>query len=334
MACSYCGQEHFKSSIQMRSVAARVGSAIADPATRRVHVTWFGGEPMLAFGVIQELSRRFIPQSQENGVAYSASMPTNGSLLTARNLRVLREECQLDSIEVTIDGPPPVHDRRRLKRNGSGSFHQITSVLRDSLPDGLNLTIRTNIDAENEDSVMDLILELARIGLIGPRIKLSLMPVHFWGNDISEVELEARRFAQREAEWLRLAESLGIGFGAIPNALKRTTCVATTRYSEVVDPGERVYSCSEHPLVPKVRETGVLAHASELTGPRPAGAFDDWYDEVEANGVPCGQCPILPICGGSCPKLWREGHLPCPSIKFNFQERLEIVARRLGFTPI
>jgi uncharacterized protein len=47
--------------------------------------------------------------------------------------------------------------------------------------------------------------------------------------------------------------------------------------------------------------------------------------------VQCGRCPILPICGGSCPKLWREGHIPCPSIKFNFQERLEIAAGRLGF---
>ncbi|HZM75973.1 MAG TPA: radical SAM protein [Candidatus Limnocylindrales bacterium] len=332
MACSYCGQEHFKSSVRMQKMAQRVEAVIADPATRHVRVTWFGGEPMLALGVIRELSGRFLAATKQHGKSYSASMPTNGSLLTDRTLRVLREECALDSIEVTLDGPPEVHDRRRLKRNGTGSFHQITSALRDHLPPGLNLTIRVNIDSDNEDSVPDLIRELARIPL---RASLALMPVHFWGNDVSDVEIEIRSFAQKEAEWLRLAESLGIPFGPIPNALKRTTCVATTRFSEVVDSAERVYSCSEHPLVPRVRDSGIIATVDDLTrngtGPRPIGAFDDWYDSVSENSVPCGRCPILPICGGSCPKLWREGHIPCPTIKFNFQERLELAAGRLGF---
>jgi len=333
MACSYCGQEHFKSSTRMQKTAQRVEEVIADPITRHVRVTWFGGEPMLALGVIRELSQRFLAATRQHGKSYSAGMPTNGSLLTERTLKVLREDCALDSIEVTIDGPPEVHDRRRLKRNGSGSFHQITSVLRDHLPPGLNLTIRVNIDSENEDSVPDLLRELARIPL---KASLSLMPVHFWGNDVSDVEIEIRRFAQREAEWLRLAESLGIPFGPLPNVLKRTTCVATTRFSEIVDPAERVYSCSEHPLVPSVRDSGIIATVDQLSGagPRPLGAFDDWYDSVSEQEVPCGRCPILPICGGSCPKLWREDHIPCPSIKFNYQERLEIAAGRLGFSPL
>jgi len=333
MACSYCGQEHFKSSTRMQKTAQRVEEVIADPITRHVRVTWFGGEPMLALGVIRELSQRFLAAAGQHGKVYSAGMPTNGSLLTERTLKVLREDCALDSIEVTLDGPPEVHDRRRLKRNGSGSFHQITSVLRDHLPPGLNLTIRVNIDSENEDSVPELIRELARIPL---KASLSLMPVHFWGNDVSDVEIEIRRFAQQEAEWLRLAESHGIPFGPVPNVLKRTTCAATTRFSEIVDPAERVYSCSEHPLVPSMRDSGIIATVEELsgTGPRPVGAFDDWYDSVGEQAVPCGRCPILPVCGGSCPKLWREGHIPCPSIKFNFQERLEIAAGRLGFSPL
>lgn len=334
MACSYCGQEHFKSSARMQRIARRVEAVIADPATGEVHISWFGGEPMLALGVIRELSARFRTAAEAHGKGYSASMPTNGSLLTERTLRVLREDCALDDLEVTIDGPPEVHDRRRLKRNGSGSFHQIVSVLRDSLPPGVKLTIRVNIDSDNEDSIADLLHELARVPLLA---NLALMPVHSWGNDVSDVELEVKRFAQREAQWLRLAASLGFGVGAIPNVLKRTTCAATTRYAEIVDPAERVYSCSEHPLVPGVRDTGVIATAADLiesTGKRPTGMFDDWYDSVESHDVQCGRCPILPICGGSCPKLWREGHIPCPSIKFNFQDRLELAAGRLGFYKV
>jgi uncharacterized protein len=78
-----------------------------------------------------------------------------------------------------------------------------------------------------------------------------------------------------------------------------------------------------------------VARVEELSGsdPRPAGEFDDWYDQVGSGAAACSRCPILPVCGGSCPKLWREGHLPCPSVRFNWAERMDLAARRLGCTP-
>jgi uncharacterized protein len=342
MACDYCGQEHVKGGVdqeRMRRLAARVEAAIADPATDRVTVTWFGGEPLLGLRVIRELSARFVAAAAAAGTAYSARMATNGSLLTGRTLRLLHHECRLDAIEVTLDGPEAVHDRRRIRRNGVGSFHRTVAVLaqavrEQTVPD-LRLGIRVNVDADNEDTVDDLIADLACLGLAAPQVELHLMPVHSWGNDVSAVELEARRLARREADWLRLAQSLGIGFAPLPGAVKRTTCHATTRHGEIVDPAGRVYSCSEHPLVPGVRDTGVVATVADLPDarPRPAGAFDDWYDQVGDGEQQCGRCPLLPVCGGACPKLWREGHVPCPSLKFNWADRMDLAARRMGYRP-
>jgi len=40
---------------------------------------------------------------------------------------------------------------------------------------------------------------------------------------------------------------------------------------------------------------------------------------------------LFPTCGGACPKAWRDGHPLCPSYKFNFQGRLDMVAERNGF---
>jgi uncharacterized protein len=36
----------------------------------------------------------------------------------------------------------------------------------------------------------------------------------------------------------------------------------------------------------------------------------------------CATCPMLPVCGGACPKSWLEGMAPCPSTKHNIQQRL------------
>ena len=55
---------------------------------------------------------------------------------------------------------------------------------------------------------------------------------------------------------------------------------------------------------------------------------------VEAGQAQCARCPLLPVCGGSCPKLWQEGHLPCPSLRFNWNERLDLAAARLGYEAV
>jgi uncharacterized protein len=320
---------------RLERLARRVEAAFAAATTRSVDVTWFGGEPLLALRVIRELSARFVAAAAATGKGYSASMATNASLLTVPTLRLLHEECRLDGVEVTLDGPQDVHDRRRLKRNGSGSFRHIVTVLREAVAQGIGprISLRVNIDAENKDLVAELITELAGHGLAAPRVELHLMPVHSWGNDVSKVELSALEFAALEAQWLGLAHSLGFGFAALPTTLKRTTCRATSVFGEIVDLEDRVYSCSEHPLVPVARNTGVVANVStlDLAATRPRGAYDDWYQEIEGGAQQCARCPLLPVCGGACPKLWREGHIPCPSMKFNWQQRLELMAARLGY---
>ena len=31
---------------------------------------------------------------------------------------------------------------------------------------------------------------------------------------------------------------------------------------------------------------------------------------------------MLPTCGGGCPKEWEEGRIPCPTPKFNIEQRM------------
>lgn len=343
MACSYCGQEHHKAAVntdRMNRMAERVERVIADPEVKRLRVVWFGGEPLLAFRVIREMSERFVAAAAEHGTEYEASMATNGSLLTTRTLDSLYHSCRLRSMDVTIDGPEETHDARRLKRNGQGSFHRAVSILSTMLkerraPD-LRLNIRVNIDHANEATVSELLLDLACFGFGCDQVRLELMPVHSWGNDVSAVELGLQRYGSKEADWLRLAHDLGIGFTVLPANVKRSTCLATMKGGELLDSAGSVYSCSEHPLVPVARDTGVIATVDDLTGsaPRPAGAFDDWYSSVRGGQVPCARCPLLPVCGGMCPKLWRESHVPCPSMKQNWADRMDLAAMKRGYQKI
>lgn len=341
MACAYCGQEHVKAPVdreRLERTAARVATAFADPTVGRVNVVWFGGEPMLALRVVQELSARFVAAAEATGTSYTAQIVTNGSLLTRRTLRVLHDECRV-ALEVTLDGPEAVHDRRRLKRNGIGSFRRTVETLAEAVRDrtvpGMPIGIRMNIDRENEDHVADLIIDLACAGLADPQVELHLMPVHSWSNDVSAVQLAGRRYGELQAGWFRLAQSLGLRFRGVPNVVKRTTCRATTVFSELIDQQGRVYSCSEQPLVPALRDTTMLTRVDRLAAgdTRPVGRYDDWYDRIGSGDQQCARCPLLPVCGGACPKAWQDGYVPCPSIKHNWEELFDIVAPGLGLWP-
>lgn len=340
MACAYCGQEHRKGGIReerARRMTDRVLAAIELPGTHAVRVTWFGGEPLLALRVVREMSAEFVAAAGASRTPYSATVVTNGSLLTHRTLAALHDECRVTWAEITLDGPEEIHDRRRLKRNGTGSFRHIVDLLAEVVDTGayprLGVGIRVNVDHENADRIPDLLGDLACHGLAHPRVLLKLARVHSWGNDVTQVELDARAYAEREASWLRLAASLGLRLPLMPAGPTSMTCTATSRNGEIVDADGGVYSCSEHPLVPRDAERGRLTTTADLAlaTRRPLGEFDVWYDEVGAGKWPCSRCPILPVCGGSCPKLWNEQTPPCPSAKFNWPARLDLVAADLGW---
>lgn len=44
-------------------------------------VTWYGGEPLLALDIIENLSIKFVDIYKKNAIAYDATIVTNGYLL-------------------------------------------------------------------------------------------------------------------------------------------------------------------------------------------------------------------------------------------------------------
>ncbi|WP_018353092.1 radical SAM/SPASM domain-containing protein [Longispora albida] len=339
MACSYCGQEHRRgvtSAGHRDALVARVTAAIRSGRYDDVHVRWFGGEPLMGYAIIRDLSRRFIAAADEAGVGYSGYIVTNGALLDERKLAELHGACRVGTIEVTVDGPEAEHDASRVLKNGSGSFRHIVRLIAQSVRDECpQWRIRTNVGEHNAHLSGEFAAAMAESGLAHPKVSFYPAPIHSWGNDVSAVRLAAERMAAIELDWLAAYHRNGLTCALVPIRPVQVPCVAVTRHSEVVSPDGRVYSCTEQPLVPGFEDRAVsslpVLAAGEL---RPEGEFDDWYDALDGGETGCRDCRILPLCGGACPKLWREGKPPCPPLKLNVAGRLDLFARAAGCEPV
>lgn len=339
MGCAYCGQEHTRGALgpdHRAAVLARVLAGVDAPGTRTVSVSWFGAEPMMGYPVIRGLSRQFIAAADEKGVGYQSRMVTNGTLLTVERLRILAEECRVLRYDITLDGPERIHNAHRPMKSGQPSFSHIVSTVQAALSDPrlteVGFTLRTNVDVENAGWVDEYLDQMAGLGFVDDRVTFNLAPVYPWGNDVSRVEIPRRDYAVRETEWMTRMHTLGLRFFALPSAPIGQVCAAVTRSAEIVSGTGNLFSCSEYPLVPQHEATGGLGKITELpvAERRPLGPFDDWHDAIAAGETPCHGCTIMPVCGGACPKQWREGNVPCPPIKYTMQERMDLVARMSG----
>ena len=339
MGCSYCGQSHSKAPPidgWERSVIAHVEEGILRPTTRRVQIGWFGGEPMTGYPRLMRVSRYLTEVADRVGVEYRADMTTNGSLLTVEKLIELYTVARVSEVVVTVDGPAEFHDRRRILKSGGKSFEHIMGVLSEALshprmPE-LKLRLRTNIDAKNRHAIDDYLNEMKRRGFAHPRVVLDFSPVYAWSNDVSDVELERREYADDEARWMLTMLRLGFHFMILPARPRPVACVAKHAASSVISATGSVFSCTEHVLVPIHEKNDAVGSLADPPGKRRRlGLFHDFDQRVARGEVPCTGCPFFGVCGGACPKHWAENDPPCPSFKFNIQDRLDLQALVLGY---
>jgi uncharacterized protein len=324
--CDYCFETHTRTAMNetTQDALARFAARLLDTAGSGpdLGITWFGGEPLMAMGVIEGLTAKLRPLiDQGRATTYTAKVITNGYLLTPNILdRLLAVGVR--QIQVTIDGPRAVHDiRRSLVGSGRGTFERIVSNVRHAA-DRVRVVVRINVDRDNAGSVRTLMTELDGVGLL-PAVHVDLARVEaFATTAIGPHQLSAQEFAAWREELHRWAHDRGWTL-AEPEVSPNLTgvCQVDSVNSFVVDPRGRLFKCWA--------ELGTSARpVGDLTDPQtwpqgPAGdlaARDPFDDEV------CLTCQLLPLCLGSCPKtraVGRDLGMPeCPPFRHHIRERI------------
>ena len=292
------------------------------PTIERFHVTWFGGEPLLGKGVIYDLSEAFLARTQAAGVVYSASIVTNGYLLTPDTAeRLARYGVQ--GAQITLDGPPETHNLMRPLKSGRPTFDVILDNI-ERAADVLPIAVRVNLDATNV-SAADSLLDLLAARGLGGRISVYPGQIVAYDEGIGAPSESYRpacltlpEFAAVERTFLARARQLGFGSAELPQPVT-TPCTAVRANELVVGAGGELYKCWDS--VGNQQE--VIGHLSSWRDPNDRVLkwlrYDPFTDEA------CRSCIALPTCMGGCAHhamLDAAGDSKCSTFRTTYRDQV------------
>ncbi len=161
--CKYC-YEHFEIGRMRKDVINGIKNLIIKRGKelKTLHLDWFGGEPLLAFDIIQNLISFATQCSQENGFSLKSSMTTNASLFTQSRQEQLIK-LGITDYQVSFDGDSDMHDKYRVTRRDTSTFNIIYNNLLEFHKSHLqgNIVIRLHVNENNYDSLESLITRIS-----------------------------------------------------------------------------------------------------------------------------------------------------------------------------
>lgn len=249
--CTYC-YESFASGRMRRDVVAGVKALLTRRADElaQLSLSWFGGEPLLALDVIEEIGAFALELARERPrLALDANVTTNAWFLDRRTLERLLD-LRVSQLHVALDGPRDVHDGKRLTAAGAGTFERIWANLRAAreLDRPFEIVLRLHVDRENHARVPELVDQCRDAFGGDPRFSIYFKPLSRYGGP-GDAELAVLEDGEREQVLARLearargatpSGGLSVGGGHAPSEV----CYASKANSLVVRADGRLSKCT------------------------------------------------------------------------------------------
>lgn len=346
LRCGYCyadfgrygGDYGVMTEAMAEEHAARFFDQLGD--SRSVHVTFFGGEPLMNMPVVYAAHRYTKARAEREGRRISYGLTTNGTLLTDDIVAYFVKE--RFTITVSIDGPPDVNDRLRTLQGGGGSYDRIMERVRST---GLDAIARVTLTRRSTD-VARIVRHLVSSGFR----EVGMSPVASGDArfDLDRADLEKvlaglRDLADDFVAWAK--EGRVFPFSNIKGVVEQVAagdpravpCGAGTRLVAADNKGD-LYAC--HRLVGEAQFKLGDVH----TGVDPEARAKMLSDMHPRGREPCGECWARYLCGGGCHHIawlhtakgaapWTIGGEFCDFLRSWYRVGLHTYARMLEEAP-
>jgi uncharacterized protein len=264
-------------------------------------IEFFGGEPMLNFGLIRRVVRyaRRVASEREMGVSFGIT--TNGTILEPQMMSfIITEDI---GVLVSLDGNRSTQDTHRAFLNGTETFDCVTQNARKLSAERPDLLQARATMTPVDLNIAGIAESLAATGAASVSVSpVNVSPHH--PNAIRAEHLPEIKHRLRELSRIELSEALHGGalkagyFGkrvrqVVGAERKEYGCGGGKTYFGVaVDGG--IYFCSAFASMADFR----MGHVATGIRPEAADRFDREF-HVESK-EPCNTCWARHLCGGGC----------------------------------
>jgi uncharacterized protein len=273
------------------------------------HLTFFGGETLLNFPVLQKTVAYARRRAAEEGKRIEFSLTTNATLLQPDIITWLAENDI--GVTISIDGPKPVQDGLRVFHNGKGTYDVVLPKIKELLrvhrsrPIGARVTLtQKNLD------VLEIYRHLTQeIGFW----EVGLAPVTTQEHRDYSISPEGkdamlRQFEELANEWLECAlRDEHHGFTNVTDTIE-----------EIHKGVSKAYGCGAGLGLMGVATDGEVALCHRFAGSpeHSIGSVSEGVDRAKqgkfleehhiASKTDCHTCWARPICSGGC---YHEAHV-------------------------
>ena len=266
----------------------------------KLEVVLYGGEPLLNKKIIKYILPKLYDIAGKKNILFSLDIITNGELLDLEILSFLRQY-NLNMVKITLDGPKKIHDKRRIRKDGKGTFDKIIQNIlmgfRHNLLQKVHLHI--NFDRQNVHSIpklFDLLVAhnlqqkiefsfISTFPIISEQLGRKILNSHFTKFGFSENEnIDKYLWLCQEAKkrGLNIPKKWMIG----------PVCSATKIHSVVIEPDGTLLKCPRT-VGQKEFVFGNISFTNE--------AYDRNFNKFDyLKKCLSKSCPLLPLCNGGC----------------------------------
>ena len=292
--CFYCYESNYQKINMPLSLAESIVDFIdSNKLNNRVHISWFGGEPLVGEKCID----RICSGLKKRDIEFESSMTSNGYLFDEEKVDKAIELWRLKNIKITLDGTEDIYNQAKAFINAEKSpFRRVTNNIELLLNKGVSVSIRINLDQNNVEDLKSLVDELVhRFGSYkGMTIDTHVIFKDLGYSPIPRDERIEKSLYEKQLKLDEYISKLGVGNEKYKIPMIRTYCCMIDHPGTIIIyPDGRLFKCNHN-----VSDEAIIGSIHEGIKKEPG---DQLSNVVEWNR--CEKCVLFPKCliSNKCP---------------------------------
>ena len=338
--CEYCYESLKQREMQKKTLEAIV-SYVKDNIQKynSLHVSWYGGEPLLSIDIIVQLSQKFIEICRKHKKLYFASITTNGYFLDLDMFNKLKR-CNVVSYQITLDGYRDIHDKQRPLYNQKGTYdvilNNLVSIKNNIKSRAFSIILRSNCSKESLNSFNKYVCDLIKYFSNDNRFKILIRPVMDWGGDrvkkMKDELIDVSRLNEFYRIFMEYDKAGALSYFTALLEPKGAACYAGYKNHITINSAGEIFKCTCDLNNDMNSKIGFIDDNSKFVIDRNDSGC--WMTDIKYKLPQCKGCDFSPVClYDFCPgkRLFKTSFsLPCPFEKYFLDTILILLSRNIN----